>query len=322
MKKFSLLVISAALALVLGARGAGATIVSPPTIEIDANRGDKISNTIKIKNDGATRETYYLTAEAFTATGEDGQPSFKKDGDEAVNWINFDFKSIVLQEGQATTVPFTLNIPQAARSGGHYIAVFASTTPPTVSGTGVGIAQRIGSLILVRVEGETVESARIAEFSSDKDSYGMLPAEFAVRLENNGNVHLKPLGEVVVRGMFGKEATRLKVNAEGGNVLPNSIRRFTAVWGAENDAQGFFGRYLQQKQDKLIGKYTAELTMVYGQNKVLKDEVQFWVMPWERIIVDLVLLVIAVAIIAVLVKKYNGWVITRAMEKSSRSSKK
>src|SRR5690606_23491868 len=116
---------------------------------------------------------------------------------------------------------------------------------------------------------------------------------------------------------FGNEATRLKLNEEEGNVLPNSIRKFTTTWGDEA-ADGFFARYAQQKEDKLFGKYTAELTMVYGQGKVAKSEIQFWVLPWERIIVDLVLLVVIVFSLIAGIKRYNAWIIAQALYNSSK----
>lgn len=310
MKKIGFLIATFALALLLGAGNANATVISPPLIELEANRGDVLANTIKLKNDGAVAENYYLTVEAFKSTGEDGQASFDATADEAVKWVDFSFTSITLQPGQATTIPFTVKVPQTARSGGHYIAVFASTTPPTSEGSAVGIAARIGSLVLVRVEGETVESARLVEFSTGSDTYSMLPIDFTARVENNGNVHLKPIGEVVVRGIFGNEATRLKLNDAGGNVLPNSLRKYSTVWGQEAP-EGFWARYGQQKREELFGKYTAELTLVYGEGKTIKSEVSFWVMPWERIIVDLILLAIIVAILSMLVKRYNAWVVAR-----------
>lgn len=316
MKKLAYFLGAVALALVLGLQ-ANATIISPPVIELDANRGDQLANTIKIKNDGETAQTYYLSVEAFKAAGEDGSPTFVADESGATQWIDFAFGNITLQPGQATTIPFTVQVPQSARSGGHYIAVFAGTQAPGSEGSGVGIAARIGTLVLVRVEGETVESARIAEFSSDSDSYGMLPVNFNVRVENNGNVHVKPLGEIVVRGMFGNEATRVKVNEEGGNVLPNSVRKFTTVWGDESQPAGFFARYAQQKEDKLFGKYTAELTLVYGSGKIAKDSIQFWVLPTERIIVDLVILIVLVFAIIWIVKQYNLWLISQ-YEKGKR----
>src|SRR3989338_5014136 len=133
MKKIYYSIAMFALALALGA-GANATVITPPLIELEANRGDKLANTVKIKNDGTASETYYLSVEAFKASGEDGKPEFVQTG-EAVNWVSFAFNQVTLQVGQSTAIPFTVKVPDSARSGGHYVAVFASTQPPTVTGS-------------------------------------------------------------------------------------------------------------------------------------------------------------------------------------------
>lgn len=310
MKKIFYVITVLAMAIALGGT-AKATVISPPLIELEANRGDQLANTIKVKNDGTTAQTYYLSTQAFKAEGETGQPTFIDDTTDIVSWIKFAFDSITLQPGQTANIPFTINVPDTAASGGHYAAVFASTQPPTVTGSGVGVAARLGTLILVNVAGQTNESARIAEFSTDKDSYSMLPVDFTTRVENNGNVHIKPVGEIVVRNFWGGEATRLKLNEEGGNVLPNSIRRFDTIWGKDVKATGFFDRYKEEKNEHLFGKYTAELTMVYGEGKVAKSSVQFWVVPTERIIVDLILILLIILVLVFLIKRYNAWLITK-----------
>lgn len=310
-----------AMAVALGGT-AKATVVSPPLLELDANRGDQLANTIKLKNDGTVAETYYLSTQAFKAAGEDGKPQFTDDKSDIVSWISFQFTNVTLQPGQAITIPFTLSVPATATAGGHYAAVFATTTPPSVEGTGVGIQARIGTLILVKIAGETVESARIAEFSTDKDSYSMLPVNFNIRVENSGNVHLKPFGEIVVRNFWGNEATRLKVNEEGGNVLPNSMRKYTTAWGSASTAEGFWARYTQERQDHAFGKYTAELTLAYAEGKALKSQISFWVVPVERIIVNLIILIILVIILVFAIRKYNEWVVVQYRDRSTGKSMK
>jgi hypothetical protein len=319
MKKLTYILGVFALALTLGVNSANATIVSPPVIELEAGRGDQLANTIKIKNDGDQAESYTLSVEAFQAAGEEGQPTFVSDASGATSWVSFAFDTLTLQPGQSSTIPFTVQIPESAPAGGHYVAVFAETAAGETQSTGVGISARLGSLVLINVEGNTIESARIAEFSSDKDTYSMLPVDFNVRVENNGNTHVKPFGEIVVRGFFGNEATRLQVNADGGNVLPNSVRRFTTTWGSDEEPSGFFARYAKQKEEKLFGKYTAELSLVYGDGKVAKSDIQFWVVPAERIIVDLVILVIVVLVIIWLVKQYNKWLIEQYRKGGKKS---
>lgn len=311
-----------ALVLTLGINSAKASIVSPPTFELEASGGDQLANTIKLKNDTAASETYYLSAEAFKASGEEGKPEFTTETDGIVSWISFAFSTITLQAGQTAAIPFTVNVPQFAKPGGYYAAVFATTTPPAVEGSGVGVSARIGSLVLVKVAGAVNESAKIAEFSTTKNSYSMLPVDFTTRVENNGGIHVKPYGEIIVRNMWGTEATRVRVNEAGGNVLPNSIRKFTSTWGVDSGATSFFQKYAQEKKEKAFGKYTAELTLGYGEGKILKSSVTFMVIPTERIIVDLIILIVIVLILIAVLRKYNEWLITNYNEKSKGKGSK
>ena len=50
-----------------------------------------------------------------------------------------------------------------------------------------------------------------------------------MRFENKGNVHVKPVGQIEIRDIFGNKVETLAVNEEKGNVLPLSIRRFQAT---------------------------------------------------------------------------------------------
>jgi len=77
----------------------------------------------------------------------------------------------------------------------------------------------------------------------------------------------------------------LPLNAEGGNVLPNSSRVFISPW------KGYGSQVLNEAGDRInvfrgigFGRYTARLSLVYGSAEVQEREIHFWVIPWMIIV--------------------------------------
>ncbi len=323
-KYFFILTAAILFGLLIAPSITSAVTISPPIIELDAARGDVINQTLKVRNESSTSMTYYLSAERFIAGGEEGAPEFVGEDIGLATWIKFPFNSINIGPGETVEVPFQIVIPSYASPGGNYAAVFLSTVPPEAEqgASQVSIASRIGTLILVRIAGEVNEDAKIADFSTGADSYLSLPVDFNIRVENDGNVHVKPMGSITIKNMLGSVAGNVQVNEKGGNVLPEQIRKFESSWIKNpnaTDANTFWGKYMQEKENYAFGRYTAELVLNYGTaGKLMTASTSFWVIPWHIIIVNLLILIILVVIIYFLVKKYNAWLIKKYAPKGSK----
>lgn len=305
-----------------------AVTVSPPLIEIDANKGDTINQTLKVRNEAAEPAVYYLSAERFVAGGEEGTPQFVGEDVGLATWINFPVKAVTVPGGETVEIPFTINVPDYAGPGGQYAAVFLSTLPPdkAAGGSQVQIASKIGSLILVRIAGEIKEGAEVKEFKTAADSYNSLPVNFTARVENTGNIHVKPMGTVLIKNMFGSIAGQVSVNEAGGNVLPKQIRKFEASWVKNPNAVNantFWGKYRQEKENYAFGKYSAEMNLAYGTaGKMLTATTSFWVIPWHVIIVNIIILVIVVVVLYFGLKRYNKWLIKKYAKVQAKAVKK
>jgi hypothetical protein len=150
-------------------------------------------------------------------------------------------------------------------------------------------------MLLVNVSGDVKESAKIETFTVARNKktgsffeYG--PLTFTERLNNTGNVHFKPTGEVILKNIFGSQVTSLKLNSEKGNVLPASVRKFQQEY----------------KKTKLFGRYTATMTVVYGStNQKLTKSLSFWVIPYKLLIVVLLALIILIILIRFILKTYK-----------------
>ncbi|OGY42316.1 MAG: hypothetical protein A2Y82_04990 [Candidatus Buchananbacteria bacterium RBG_13_36_9] len=323
--KICLLGIALLVGVLLLPLASSAITVSPPIIELEAAKGDVINQSIKVRNESANSETYYLSAERFVAGGEAGAPVFTGEDIDLATWIKFPYENVTIPGGQTIEIPFSIIVPNYAGPGGHYAAIFLSTAPPeaaTTGGSNVAIASRIGTLVLVKIAGEVKEIAEISEFGTTAKTFDSLPVAFNIRVKNDGNVHLKPMGTISIKNMWGSVAGQVAVNETGGNVLPDQIRKFEASWVKNPNAVGantFWGKYRQQKENYAFGKYEADLGLAYGTaGKILSAKTSFWVIPWNVIMVNLALVVIIVVIIYFAVKKYNVWLVKKYARKAKK----
>jgi len=85
--------------------------------------------------------------------------------------------------------------------------------------------------------------------------------------------------------------------------LPVSIRKFEVTW----------------EKERAFGKYTAKLSLAYGEkNKVATAETIFWVIPWKKISAGIFGLIIFMLILIWGMKKYNRYIIRKALEDKER----
>jgi len=293
--------------------------ISPVRLEELADPGETIRREISVTNISDDTKTLYAYLSDFRAADESGKPELVAPGTEdgyfLASWIDITAEGIEFAAGETKTVPFAINIPGNVGPGGYYGAILFGTVPPRLQiesedkGAGMSFSQQVGTLVLLQVKGEANEEARIREFTTDKSVYNTpFNANFLIRVENIGNVHVKPVGRIVIENMFGKEIDEIDVNFEGSNVLPNSIRRYQTEWSGENG----FGRYRA-----LLGMSYGTAVSLGGQGKQsLFSELTFWIIPWRMIVPILVTLVFILAIFILLVRLYKHKAVQRAMQQA------
>lgn len=311
-------------------RSANALTLVPPTLEFSAQPGQTLKQDIKLYNEGNDPLILYASTANFSAKDELGEPDFKFDQapEDLASWIVVPKDPITLAPKATEKVSITINVPNDADPGGHYSGVFFSTSPSGEAGGGqVKVLSKIGTLVILRVEGDVREAANVAAFSVEGNaSTSNLPVTFLLRVNNTGNVHVRPKGFVTVRNMFGGVTATLPINPKEGAVLPNSIRRYDIVWkktDAEASTGGFFSQIGSEWRNFALGTYTAELVGTYGQsNQTLTASTRVTVVPWQLLTVIGLGLVVLVVLIVWLVKAYNTMIIARAQRSMTSGSGK
>ena len=241
--------------------GVGFTI-TPPIFELKANPGDQLNDVISIYNSGAENLDIYVVIENLRPVGEKGQVQVVFDNDETLptlkSWIEITNSEFSVEPGETENIQFKINIPGSAEPGGHFATIlFGTTQNKAVTGTGSQISQKIGSLVFITVTGETNEDAKIIEFTADKGLYlSTNDYSFNTRIENSGNVYVRPRGFLVITNIFGKKVDEVEV--DGKNILPDATREIP----------------IEYSNKKLFGPYTATLSLIYGNsNKTLNSSV-------------------------------------------------
>lgn len=257
--------------------------ISPLTYELSANPGEQIANKIKIINTGPQPIFVTMEVEDFTAVGEGGGVVVQEQENKTFSlaaWVNLSETQFTLAPAEQKIVDFTVNVPLDGEPGGHYGSILAVASPPEVlAGGGSGIAQKVGSLILLSVAGEVTEQLSVKEFST-ATFFEKPPIDFILRFENKGTVHVRPRGFVSITNMFGKKEVDIPFPQK--NVLPASIRKIDVRWDPP----------------LAIGKYTATLVANYGtENTPLVSTFVFWVFPWKLALLIFVVLVIVITLL-------------------------
>jgi hypothetical protein len=289
--------------------------ISPPVIELSANPGDTLTTSIRIRNVTSGQLIAKGKADDFGAgSGEDGQPKLLLDETGSTRfslkyWVQ-GVPDLLLapQELKITTIKIV--VPKNAEPGGHFGVVRFTAVPPELDGTGVSLSASIGALILLKVSGAITEKVSLSEFSTSQSTtekgkppvvrkgsfFEHGPIDFLVRLHNEGSVHEKVTGTITVKDWTDKKVDTLQVNDKGGNVLPDSIRRFDVPF----------------PQKQLFGHYTAALSLNYSNGKSLTANLSFWVIPWKLILLGLVGLIVLIYILRLGLRRYNAHIIAKA----------
>lgn len=253
----------------------GDFIVGPGRSEVSVRPGETKVVYISVTNRISDGRDFILEVEDIEAAA-DGQgvvslPQGERGPYSIVDLISFPESRIPLQLGQRARIPITITVPADTAPGGYYGTVLVSTVRDSTSDNQAAprspVVARIGSLILLTVEGDIVREGKtvsVATTNSTGGWYESGPIEIGVLYENTGTVHVNPYGQVAIKNLIGEEVGF--VTLEPWFVLPSSLRLREITWDRE----------------WLFGRYTVEAQINRGYDDVVDTvTTSFWVLPWK-----------------------------------------
>lgn len=263
--------------------------VSPVREEKTIERGTSIVTKIFVENTtNGTVETKAVINN-FVADGESGEP--KVDVENKLE-ISNDFRKLVssipnftLEPKQKKEIPVTLTVSKNSSPGGYYGAIRFLPANTTNEDAKVSLSASVGTIFLINVPGNLTEKLSLADFAvtnNGKSGFLFINASDGVatliKLQNTGNIHLKPFGKVQVT-KSGKVVEEFEFNDQqsgSGNVLPGQTRAFEH----------------KLKNNNWFGKYTVSANLSYGDGgDLITVNKTFWVIPTWLAVLSVITLV-------------------------------
>ena len=277
-------------------------VVEPGKTEIFVNPGETVTKNITITNRIGRNVKFKLTTEDMEGTNDPLSP-IKLMGDERGPYSLKDFivpeiNEFALDLGERITIPVKVSVPVDAEPRGYYGALIVSNEPDVLGAEQsqetqgkARLVSRIGSLFLLRINGEGKEAGSLESFKimgPGKSFYENKPKGFEILFKNSGNVHLVPHGKIIIRNMLNREVGSIPVDAYFS--LPDSTRYREVLW---DEGTG-------------LGRYTASLSLYPGYGSVNQDmSLSFWIIPWKILVMVFVGLIVFISLIYYILTRFE-----------------
>lgn len=289
--------------------------ISPVRTELVVSPGETKTVTVTVKNVTSATATYKVIVNDFIAgDNELGQPALILDDNKYAPSHSLKrhiaaIPNVTVNPGESKDVKVSISMPKDAAGGGYFGAVRFLAVGGK-QGQNITLSASVGSLILVRVPGDIKESMTLASFDVRKSETSNSASSFftsnknlyvMARFKNTGNVHEQPFGKIILKkGDKVLQTTEINNTDPKGNVLPDSIRRFS----------------VKLNKVGMWGKYTVEGNFGYGTTgQLISGKTSFFVLPLILIIVGLIvlgLIVFAIFGLPKAIKRYNANVVRKA----------
>ncbi len=269
-----------------------AFIITPPTVQVSLDPGQKTEGTLKITNEGETSLNFNTLIQDFIVEDENGTPKFLtpnslKNKFSGASWLAVYPNQVYVSPKKSTEFKYYIQVPADARPGGHYAAVIytPTNTIPGGKGSGASVNTSVATLFYITVNGPVTENATITKFTTNK-LWEAAPEILTTQINNLSDIHISPKGTITVKNMLGK--TTQVEQFPKSNVFPGVSRGYHTTIG-----KGF-----------MLGRYTADVNLTYGSaNKALAASTSFWVIPWKMILVIIIIIAVVIGVIMVMKKK-------------------
>ncbi len=269
-------------------------VVEPGKTEVLLNPGETMTKNVSVTNRTERTVHFTLTTEDFVGTDDVNQPVVLLGGERGPytlkDFIKPELTEFTLAFGEKITFAVNISVPNNAEPIGHYGALVIANQPEELTEEQTNetqgktrIVSRIGSLFLLKVNGQGKESGQITDFKvsgPSKFAYEHRPSGFEIAFKNTGNVHLVPYGTITIKSMIGKTIDTIPVDAYF--VLPDATRYREVLWD-----EGFG-----------LGRYTATLSLYKGYGEEYETaKVAFWVLPWKILVATFIVLALIISLI-------------------------
>lgn len=237
--------------------------IDPARVEISVKAGEEKSGTVTVLNydeTGSMRVKAYVQDLVYLP---DGSNDFLAPGStpwSLGSWIKIGPTEFEIPAGKQEAVRYIISVPKDAKGGRYGIIFFETITPPSqAKEVGATVNVRLGSILLVTVEGTKTIKAKLTGMSTGTEKDKAFGIYWTVY--NDSNVLVRPFGTVKIIDSVKKEVAAIDVNKEKSGVLPKTSRKFTA--------------YYKDAAKLPKGEYYAQIVLDYGGDALLGGQSKF-----------------------------------------------
>jgi hypothetical protein len=252
--------------------------------------------------------TYYVKVSSFRQIqNQPGSAIFLTEEEDSNNpysassWIQVEQDVLELIPNRNVTVEYTITVPETLAPGEYSAEIyFSSEEAEKQDVTATYSILSSGIPILITIGDDYAESAEILDFYATKKIYEKPNfTTLITRIQNLGDTHITPKGDIVLTNLFNQEVGRIIFNDTNQSILRGNSGIYSSNWDLD--------KYINEGKFAL-GPITAETIILYRRNNpgfsVLNATTTFWIIPWKLIILILTVIIV-VYVIARLNKKKN-----------------
>ncbi|MFH1593653.1 MAG: hypothetical protein ABID09_03025 [Candidatus Omnitrophota bacterium] len=218
-----------------------AIIIGPSRLEVSMAKGETAEIDYYAQNEAEApihvaveAENWFKGTEAYDIKPED--------------WLELSISEFDLEPMEIKKLKLIVKVPQDA-TGEMVAQIFFSSGVTGESVLPGAIRARLGAILYVAIEGTEIVDGHIEDIVVARGIQGDEDAlKIGVRVKNEGNVHLRPTGSVVIEDLNGEKILEKNI-ASGRAVLPG---------------QDFLYYALPDKTKLSKGEYKVKATVKYG----------------------------------------------------------
>jgi hypothetical protein len=218
----------------------------------------------------------------------------------ASDWVTTNKESITLPPYKNVKLQYTVTVPREVALGEYHAKIFLvsddydesapDTKAITTLATGPAILVQIGDI------SELDRNAELIYFTTDKRFYEDKDILFHTKLQNKGNTHITPKGEIRISNFRGKVVKTIPFNEGNSSIIRDNSAEYTDIWSGEDRPY-----LLNDNNDLLIGPMEAQLIGTYSPEfesgyHMIKASTSFWIIPWKLILIILAFIIAGIVI--------------------------
>lgn len=260
-----------------------ALTITPSIYEGVLIPGQTTTAKFEIKNNSRVPLPIKCYIRNFEASDEVGGVNIPEEPDEVRlsprNWIEVENPDFVFQPQTTREVAVNFNTPSDLSPGGQYAILFIEPLLPQsmMESSSLQIGGRLGALLFLVAPGDAIERAKLMPFDYRKYVIGNILDPIKIRVENEGNVHVKASGKATVTNKI--TGKKIILNVPEFTIMPGKVRQET----------------VDIVDIKWPGLYTVQSQLKYGRdNQSLEKDFGFIYLPIAYIFATIILICLIV----------------------------